>query len=382
MKRFNFLSIFGAALLVGSGMASAQNAESVSEVQLDNEFHPYWTLNLQAGVAYTLGESSFDELLSPSAAVSATYQALDWLGVRVGISGWQAKGAIVSPFQAYKYNYLQGNVDAVFDLANLFGTYNPKRVVNPYLFLGVGANGAFNNDEAVGIAGSDNSMLQYLWRDSQFSFAGRGGLGVAFRVSSRVDLNLEANANILSDKFNSKKADNPDWQFNLLCGVSIRLGKDKKSQSQPVVEEELPLPAAEQAAPQEEVKPAVVAPKESEKPVEKAAKEEITRNVLFTINSAKVSSSQMQVVDEIAEMLEKDGSLKVLVTGYADKQTGTADYNMKISRKRADAVRKALVDKGVSSSRIIVASKGDTEQPFSTPQENRVCICIIDTDQH
>lgn len=369
-------------MLVGSGMASAQNAESVSEVQLDSEFHPYWTLNLQAGAAYTLGESSFDELLSPSAAVSATYQALDWLGVRVGISGWQATGAIVSPFQAYKYNYLQGNVDAVFDLANLFGTYNPKRVVNPYLFLGVGANGAFNNDEAVGIAGSDNSMLQYLWRDSQFSFAGRGGLGVAFRVSSRVDLNLEANANILSDKFNSKKADNPDWQFNLLCGVSIRLGKDKKSQSQPAVEEELPLPAAEQAAPQEEVKPAVVAPKESEKPVEMAAKEEITRNVLFTINSAKVSSSQMQVVDEIAEMLEKDGSLKVLVTGYADKQTGTADYNMKISRKRADAVRKALVDKGVSSSRIIVASKGDTEQPFSTPQENRVCICIIDTDQH
>lgn len=380
MKRFNFLSIFGAALLVGANVANAQDAESLSKAQLDNEFHPHWTLNLQAGAAYTLGEGSFDELLSPSAAISSTYQALDWLGVRVGISGWQAKGAVVYPFQTYKFNYLQGSVDAMFDLANIFSSYNPKRVVNPYIFLGVGGNGAFNNDEAVGIAGTDKSALQYLWRDNQFSFVGRGGLGVAFRVSSRVDLNLEANANILSDKFNSKKAENPDWQFNLLCGVSIRLGKDKKSHPQPVAEEELSLPVAEQK--QEEAMPMVEVAKESNVPAEEAVAEKVTRNVIFSLNSAKVRSSQLPVVDEIVEMLEKDESLKVLVTGYADKQTGTADYNMKISRKRADAVRQALVDKGVSSSRIIVSSKGDTEQPFSTPQENRVCICIIDTDQH
>ena len=81
MKRFNFLSIFGAALLVGANVANAQDAESLSKAQLGNEFHPHWTLNLQAGAAYTLGEGSFDELLSPSAAISATYQALDWLGV-------------------------------------------------------------------------------------------------------------------------------------------------------------------------------------------------------------------------------------------------------------------------------------------------------------
>ena len=106
MKRFNFLSIFGAALLVGANVANAQDAESLSKAQLGNEFHPHWTLNLQAGAANTLGEGSFDELLSPSAAISATYQALDWLGVRVGISGWQAKGAVVYPFQAYKFRGL------------------------------------------------------------------------------------------------------------------------------------------------------------------------------------------------------------------------------------------------------------------------------------
>ena len=84
---------------------------------------------------------------------------------------------------------------------------------------------------------------------------------------------MEANANILSDKFNSKKAENPDWQFNLLCGVSIRLGKDKKSHPQPVAEEELSLPVAEQK--QEEAMPMVEVAKESNVPAEEAVAEKI-----------------------------------------------------------------------------------------------------------
>ena len=54
----------------------------------------------------------------------------------------------MQPETVYSYNYLQGNVDVTLDLANLFGRFNPRRTVNPYLFAGVGLNGAFNNDEA------------------------------------------------------------------------------------------------------------------------------------------------------------------------------------------------------------------------------------------
>ncbi len=122
----------------------------------------------------------------------------------------------------------RGNVEATIDLANLFGRYNPTRTVNPYFFAGVGLNYAFNNDEAVAINDA-GYKLDNLWTDSKAFAVGRFGLGVNFRVSKRVQLGLEVNANVLSDKFNSKKAENVDWHFNALAGVTVRLGKCRKA---------------------------------------------------------------------------------------------------------------------------------------------------------
>lgn len=72
----------------------------------------------------------------------------------------------------YKFNYLQGNVEAMLDLANLFGRFNPVRTVNPYLFAGVGVSGAFNNDEANAICDKGYAMenvcpaARFSWRDA------------------------------------------------------------------------------------------------------------------------------------------------------------------------------------------------------------------------
>ena len=52
-----------------------------------------------------------------------------------------------------------------------------------------------------------------------------------------------------------------------------------------------------------------------------------------------------------------------------DKGTGTAAYNMKLSKKRAESVAKLLTEKyGISSSRIQVVGEGSNIQPF--PQDN------------
>ena len=56
---------------------------------------------------------------------------------------------------------------------------------------------------------------------------------------------LEGNANMISDKYNSKKADNPDWYFNALAGVRINLGKSYTKKAKPV-EEPAPAPAPKQ----------------------------------------------------------------------------------------------------------------------------------------
>lgn len=133
-----------AALTMCSTTLTAASAEEKENV----EFKRHWFLQVQAGAAYTLGEVDFGELVSPAAALYAGHRFSPVWGMRFGLSGWQSKGAWVSPESVYQYKYLQGNVDVTLDLANLFGKFNYRRTVNPYLFAGVGVNGAFGNDEA------------------------------------------------------------------------------------------------------------------------------------------------------------------------------------------------------------------------------------------
>ena len=74
-------------------------------------------------------------------------------------------------------------------------------------------------------------------------------------------------------------------------------------------------------------------------------------------------------VYNVAQWLKENPECNVTITGYADKGTGTAAYNMKLSKKRAESVAKLLTEKyGISSSRIQVVGEGSNIQPF--PQDN------------
>ena len=54
----------------------------------------------------------------------------------------------------------------------------------------------------------------------------------------------------------------------------------------------------------------------------------------------------------------KDHNKKIVVTGYADSKTGSAAYNQTLSEKRAEAVKKALVDMGVDAANIETVGQG------------------------
>ena len=78
------------------------------------------------------------------------------------------------------------------------------------------------------------------------------------------------------------------------------------------------------------------------------------------------------------EYLEKHPAAKVTVTGYADADTGNSRINGELSKKRANNVAEILKAKGVAADRITVDYKGDTVQPYTTPEENRVSICVAE----
>ena len=359
--------LFVGLLIAGSTMSFAQDRQIKEEGK--TVFKPHWFMQAQVGAANTIGEAKFTDLISPAAAVNFGYKFAPAFGVRIGASGWQAKGGWVNPEQKYQFKYVQGNVDLMVDLSSLFCGFNPKRVFNGYLFAGAGLNHAFDNDEA-NVLDTRTYEMEYLWQDSKNLVAGRLGLGCDLRLSERIAFNIEANANVLSDKFNSKKAGNSDWQFNALVGLSIKLGKSY-TKTAPVYYEAEPAPVVEQP----KLKPVVEQPQSVKEVVVPQA---IKRDIFFALNSARIQDAQQVKITELADYLEKNPAAKVSVTGYADENTGNAGINMKLSIARAKNVADALKAKGVAADRITVDSKGDTVQPYSIPEENRVSICIAE----
>ena len=208
------------AVALGAQVAFAQQSKSDPSV----EFNPHWYGQIQGGAGYTIGETAFKDLISPAGALSLGYQFNPTLGLRFGASGWQGKGNVVAPLEVYKFNYAQGNVDLILDLANLIA-FDHKRVFNPYLLAGAGVAFGFNNGANNITKTNPKEYFELLWEKNMISPVGRLGIGADFRLSDAVALSLELNDNILSDKFNSKKVGHPDFQFNALAGLKINFGK-------------------------------------------------------------------------------------------------------------------------------------------------------------
>ncbi len=379
--------LLSSLLAMGCVTASAQEGDKTVNV-----FAPHWYVQAQIGGQYTLGEIGFGKLLSPNAQVGVGYNFNKVVGARLSANAWQSKaGQKVTSNGAtttykWKWNYVAPMVDATFNLSNLFCGYNPNRVVEFGVFGGLGANIAWGNDEAGDVQKqilstklADGSAtlqdypatatpLENYWTGTKVRFAARAGANVDFRVSDRVKIGAEVSATTLSDKYNSKKAGNPDWYFNALVGVKVALGKTHTTKVIPapkpvekiierIIEKPVPAPA-----PKTETKQEVA--------------EDFRRDIFFPIGNTSIAKSQTTKIAEIVNYMKENPDAKITLTGYADKGTGSAAFNDKIAARRAQTVYNTLAAKGVAKSRMTKKSEGSRVQPFEENDMNRVTICI------
>lgn len=357
--------------------ASAQEADKTVNV-----FTPHWYAQAQIGGQYTLGEIGFGKLLSPNVQVGVGYNFNQVVGARFSLNTWQSKAGqnVAGNVYKWKWNYVAPMVDATFNLTNLFCEYNPDRLVEVGVSGGIGANIAWGNDEAAdakaAILKSDAATealkygatpLENLWDGTKTRFVARVGANVDFRVSDRVKLGVELSANTLSDKYNSKKAGNPDWYFNALVGVKVALGETHTTKV-------IPAPK-----PVEKIIERIIekpAPAPAPKVESKVVEENFRRDIFFPIGNTNIAKSQTTKIAEIVEYMKENPDAKITLTGYADKGTGSAAFNDKIAARRAQTVYNTLAAKGVAKSRMIKESKGCRVQPFEENDMNRVTICI------
>lgn len=92
-------------------------------------------------------------------------------------------------------------------------------------------------------------------------------------------------------------------------------------------------------------------------------------NITFKTDSADINSSFYSVLNSVAKVLNKYSNSTVMVSGHTDS-TGSAEYNLNLSRERANSVASYLQGQGVKSSRFEVLGLGSSNPIASNDTAN------------
>ena len=371
-------AILSCLMLMGVLSASAQEQKGTTEYI----FEPNWYIQVQAGARYTTGETDFGKLISPTVQAAVGYNFNKALGARLGVNFWQSKGGYdieaAGSVPAYKTDYkftsIAPALDLTLNLANLINGIPTKWEYG--LFAGVGLNiRSAANDDVKAIANYlstayvDKNVYAPMpddYMESGVFLTGRAGAFVNYKITDQFAIGLEVNGNLLSDKFNYKKAGNPDSYFNAMLGIKYAFGPTYSTRFIPDPEPEIKYV--------EKIVEKVV-----EAPCPEPAVEPLRRDIFFLINKYNIRETEEQKVRDVVDYLRANQGAKVQVTGYADAGTGNDKINDRLAAQRADAVVKMLTQKyGIPADRISYDSKGARVQPFADNDSNRVTICIAE----
>ncbi|MEZ2415727.1 OmpA family protein [Muriicola sp. E247] len=86
-----------------------------------------------------------------------------------------------------------------------------------------------------------------------------------------------------------------------------------------------------------------------------------TNGILFDVGSANIQPQSMGIIRQISQVLQQEGDMNLIIEGHTDSD-GDESLNMDLSKRRADAVRDALIDfYNVDGSRLQTAGLGESE---------------------
>ena len=285
-----------------------------------------------------------------------------------------------------KAKYANLNFDLMWDMFNSFGVDN-ERAFSIVPFVGIGGTFCWDFSRvASSVFDNDGKVKSNSW-----TLPVSAGIQFRLRLNKYVDFFVEGRAQMYGDNFNNTAYGDPvDVNVTALGGFTFRFGEKNFNTVDPctylaqidalnnqvndlrgaLANCNNRLAAAEAQLPCPEVK----CPECPE-----AQPASLMSNVQFTLNSAKVRNSQMINVYSVAKWMNENPNAKVVVKGYADKNTGSSSYNMSLSEKRAQNVYKLLVDKyGIAADRLTVVAEGSDSQVYDENNWNRVVVFVAE----
>lgn len=303
--------------------------------------------------------------------------------------GWRISGlygAIHWDNEVYsKAKYVNANFDLMWDMFNSVGGVNSNRVFSIIPFVGLGGTYTWDfNDRSPAIRTS------YSDKPNQWTLPVSAGLQMRFRLCRYADFFIEGRAQFYGDNFNNYAYGEPvDVNITAIGGFTINFGGRNFKAYNPCgdlgyissLNDQVndlraslavcstALAEAEAQLPCPEVKPTVV-----HKPATPTSDAILLSTVRFARNSAEISDAEMVNVYNVAEWLKENPKQNIVIKGYADEQTGTSDYNMELSRQRAQNVYDALIDYGINANRLSIQAEGSNTQLYDTNDWNRIVI--------
>lgn len=115
------------------------------------------------------------------------------------------------------------------------------------------------------------------------------------------------------------------------------------------------------------LQPPAPAPEPAPEPM---APEDAVYLVFFNWDAQDLGSGALNVLDAVATEVAKTPPTQINIIGHADT-SGPRDYNQKLASQRANAVRDALIQRGVDANLLMVDSRGESELLVETPDNVR-----------
>ncbi len=389
MKKF-FLFLFFVGALSG---VSAQEFDDDFGVELPGAKHSVLTRSFWSNWFVSLGalnRASYSSQEERAIPTSPFCKERNSFGFEVGVGKWFTPGiGLRTQFQGLwakqaswrgvsdTYRYMNIHEDVMFNLSNLFYGYNATRVWNfiPYAGIGFARNFSDNVNTA-----SYHLGVQNTWR-----------------ISRHFSVYLDVSAMLAPGEFDGMPQANPktyrmrhwDKALTASVGFTYSLGKKTGWKKSPNIEALMEMSREQTDALNESLREqmeenarlSALLEEKTDAEGDTAAADSVasapptvtqrtplvSQSIFFNVGSAElISRKDLVNIKTIAEYAKANG-LNIVVTGYADNRTGTAETNLEISRKRAQTIADELVKMGVDAHNIRIVAAGGVEQiaPYS-----------------
>jgi peptidoglycan-associated lipoprotein len=97
----------------------------------------------------------------------------------------------------------------------------------------------------------------------------------------------------------------------------------------------------------------------------------ITTPIFFQFDRSEINDAGIQILDQKVDALQRNAAVRIRVEGNAD-DSGSDEYNMALSQRRAAIVHRYMTERGIDASRLQIVSYGE-ERPACTTSHDEDC---------